>query len=120
MNPENVKIAYNLAMLAIASYTVISVSKIGPVDIELSNKIDNGNKELLSELNKLDTKLVANIRDLKGDMGKKIDDLSAIVSASGKRTDRELEFVRGLTTQANIDVELMIKTWCLMITVRRI
>lgn len=65
MNAEIIKLGSGLAALAIVSYTIISVSEKGngmkfrPMDgsFELGRKIDSGNKEILSEIRSLRTRL---------------------------------------------------------------
>ena len=114
MNPEIVKFGSGLAALAIASYTIISVSEKGngmkfrPDGLfELGSKIDSGNKEILSEMRNLETK----VRDLKSDFDKRMDDLASSVTLANSKTSKELKYLRGLTTQTHIDVELMKKKW---------
>jgi hypothetical protein len=119
MNPEIVKFGSGLAALAIYSYTIISVSEKGngmkfrsDGSFELGKKIDSGNKEILSEMRNLETKM----RDLQSDvnkrfddLSKRLDDLSNNVRLSSSKTSNELKYIRGLTTQTRIDVELMKK-----------
>lgn len=104
MNPEILG-KCGLAALAIASYTIISVSekgngmKLGPDGaFALGRKIDSGNKEILSE-----------IRDLKSDVDKRMDDLAGSVTVSDSKTSKEWKYLRGLATQTHIVVELMKK-----------
>ena len=118
MNVELVKYGSGLVALAIA-YTIISVSdKENGVkfqtgsSFELRNKIENGKKEILSELRKLDCKK----RELKTDIDRHMDNLSNSVVSSNSKATKDLKYLRGITTQTHIDVELMEKTWNFNVT----
>ncbi len=75
---------------------------------ELGSKIDRGNDKILAEVRNVNSKLA--------DVDKRMDDLTNSVALSGKKTNQELKYLRGLSTRTHIDVELMKKKWNFNVT----